>query len=211
MAFPTNSVLDNFDRSNTGPPPSASWSTIVAGHKILSDLLRSNASWSQCASGWNVATFGPDCEVFMTITTQPSSGGGYDVLARLTTLTSSTYDGYAFETMNAATDLLNYYRIDNGVFTQLGASINQAFASGDSIGLEVVGSTLTGYYKSGAGAWSAQATRTDTTYASAGYIGLWGMDDGTNGRMDNFGGGSLAAASGPSIPLLMAHYRRFRL
>jgi hypothetical protein len=56
----------------------------------------------------------------------------------------------------------------------------------------MIGSTITVYYKVGAGAWNSIGTRTDSTYTGSGYIGLW-ADCGTanSGKFDDLKGGTL--------------------
>ena len=46
MAFPTTGILDDFNRGNEGPPPSANWTTLVQGHKVVSNACTSNSTAS---------------------------------------------------------------------------------------------------------------------------------------------------------------------
>jgi hypothetical protein len=82
------------------------------------------------------------------------------------------------------------YRVDDNSNTLLGSSFSQAFTDGDSIGITHVGSTITIYFKSGAGSWTSLGTRTDGTYTGAGRIAIGGFDS-TSLTFDDFGGGAL--------------------
>jgi hypothetical protein len=63
-------------------------------------------------------------------------------------------------------------RVDAGVVTQLGAKLYQEFAAGDKLGLQMIGSTISAYYQAAGNSWTLLGSVTDSTYSSAGYIGL---------------------------------------
>lgn len=192
MAFPTTGILDSFDRANEGPPPSANWTTGVrgttSGLQVVSNAcVQTVADFNTADAWWNVGTFGPDSEVYVTYTTVQSGPDARLYLRLQQPGSSSTVDGY----LCLATDTsLSTYRLDNGAFTQLGATETITLASGDSLGIEGVGSTITPYQKTG-GVWSAITTRTDATYG-AGYIGM--ALSGTGWVVDGFGGGAVVTA-----------------
>lgn len=71
MAFPQRGISDDFNRANQGPPPSASWVTIVAGYKVDTNQLRTSASSDQ-GMYWNT-TDGPSCERYITLAALPST------------------------------------------------------------------------------------------------------------------------------------------
>lgn len=188
MAFPTTEILDNFNRANEGPPPSASWTNVYNGLKVSSNQCVGNTA-SDNISDWNVSTFGPDSECHAKIPVFPSAGTGIGLGCRLTTHGSSTQDGYWI--------IFSYYntlilgREDNGSFTQLGANISRTINEGDSIGIEVIGTSnnIKAYHKPSGGSWSSSlATRSDGTYTAAGYIGADNAH--TSGAIDDFGGGT---------------------
>jgi hypothetical protein len=189
MSFPTTSILDDFNRTAEGPPPSANW-TLVFGVGSKTDgtcLVRgSTGSGNDNGSYWNVETFGPDTEVFATVTTKT---GFCDLLVRLANVPGATTDGYSVA-INSSTNLVRHFRIDNAVFTLLGANESQTITNGDSWGYKMIGSTMQAYYKVGAGPWLAIGSgRSDSTYSAAGYIGL--TMESSSAQYDNFGGGSI--------------------
>ena len=63
------------------------------------------------------------------------------------------------------------YRIDGGPETQIGSTLYQTLSPGDRFGARMVGDTLSIYVDTGDG-WTVIGTASDSTYASAGYIGL---------------------------------------
>ena len=194
MAFPTTAVLDNFNRADGSPPSGWSQPLYTGDGNITINTNQLALSTGTAANGWlDGATYGPDCEVYCTIPTLPSDGNPTDLFARVADPGTATPDGYQLrQWQDASQDYFEVRRIDNGVGTTLGATINQTFAAGDSFGMSIVGSTIEVWYKPSAGAWTSLGTRTDGTYGSAGYLGIqiW---FGTV-RVDDFGGGTIAAA-----------------
>lgn len=193
-AFPVNSVLDNFNRANEGPPPSSNWTNWKGGNaKVVSNQWATDGITGDNGCYWNVQDYGPNSEVYITGTTL--SGTYMDVYLRLVDFGNGG-DGYDFS-MNDSSNNLKYFRIDNGGYTQLGATISNTVANGDSIGLEVIGSTLTGYFMASGGSWVGQTTRTDNTYSGAGKLAMTSIHLAT--RADNFGGGNTAQQFNQSV------------
>jgi hypothetical protein len=87
-----------------------------------------------------------------------------------------------------------YHRADNGVHTQLGATVTgSTFGNNDLLGLEMIGAALIIYTKIGGGGWGAiDAGRSDSTYTAAGQLGIRVEVD--VGRLDDFSGGTVVAA-----------------
>jgi hypothetical protein len=200
VTFPTTAILDTFTRANVGPPPSSSWTTDVrgfgdAGMKVSSNTVISNAVADAPASTWwNVGTFGPSSESYMTLSTLITSGQKAGPMVRISGPGTANADGYAIHWVYASggTDGIEIMRMDNGVFTQLGATISQDLAVGDSLGLEAIGSAITAYRKPSAGAWGSLGSRADATYSAAGFAGIY--QESTAGAWVNFGGGTVVAS-----------------
>jgi hypothetical protein len=199
MAFPTTSVLDNFTGTNGTDLPvySANWQATPTGGSALE--IQDNAATGTSAGGNNsnswVTDYGPDCEVYVTINTKPADGNVILLFARgLQTTSLLTVDGYVLRfVQNAGTDTFVIQRITNGAATSLSSTFNQEVTNGDSIGLEIVGNTLTAYYKSGGGAWTSLGSTTDSTYTGAGKLGI--LTSSTGVRLDDFGGGTYAGVT----------------
>lgn len=197
MAFPSTSVLDNFTGTNGTDLPvySANWQSAPAGGvnlEIQSNAATGTAAASNNTNSW-ATDFGPDCEIYVTITTKPADGNILLLVARGVQTTSlGTIDGYCLRFAPASgTDSLIIQRIDNGAQSNLVAPISQEVSNGDSLGLEIVGNTLTAYYKPSGGAWTSVGTVTDSTYTAAGKIGM--LTSSNTIRLDDFGGGTYVA------------------
>lgn len=199
MAFPTTSVLDSFTGTNGTDLPtySANWVVMTNATNLE---IQSNAATGTSGAGNNAntwtTTFNADCEVYGTVTTKPSDNDVIILLARLVQAGDlATVDGYGLRWLAlSGTDTLDIFSVTNGAITSIGAAVGQEITNGDSFGLEIVGTTLTCYYKSGAGAWTSLFSRTDSTYSAGGKIGLY--CDGSVVRLDEFGGGNYVAAGG---------------
>ena len=199
MAFPTTGILDDFNRSS---PASlgANWSVLQQFLGTGDLAITSNQAYNDKAIGnsyvfmyWNVAPYGPDCEVYMTLATAiPNSTADSFISALRIQEPTGSWDGYAL-TVNPAsgTEVWSISRVDNEVFTQLGATASQAVVNGDKVGFEAIVSTLKGYL----GSWTEILSRTDSTYGSAGYLGFYGTGTVVTWRYDDFGGGTIAAVA----------------
>ncbi len=89
----------------------------------------------------------------------------------------------------------------NNTTTKLGSTYSRTLTDGDTIKLEVSGTTLTPYHNG-----TALATQDDSSL-SAGYAGLYIAGAGGSFPMDDWEGGNVAAG-GLSIPVAMANYRQ---
>lgn len=188
MAFPENGILDDFNRGDEGPPMTG-WGDLINGLVVSSNACTLSAAGAN-TSYYDTILTDDDCEVYFTITVAPTTNRNVVVYARLKDVGSSaTVDGYLMR-YTEGTDILQIARLDNGSETVLGADISQSLTDGDKMGLEIVGDTLTAYVDTGGG-WTSVGSRTDSTYADAGYIGA-GI--GGNGTIDDFGGGGLSGA-----------------
>lgn len=201
MAFPTTSILETFTGSNGTSPPNANWQNVINGIQIQGNQGKGTTNNASNLAMWKTSTFGPDCEVFATMAaaTGFDSNNALVLYARLTTLVSSTFDGYAVAYLELSSDnIICAYRIDNGAYTQLGTNFIQTLSSGDALGLEIVGSgagNIRVYRKPAGGSWDATPliTFTDSTYTAAGYIGM-SIED-TSGILDDFGGGTISSGA----------------
>jgi hypothetical protein len=189
MAFPSNGLIDNFNRSNEGPPMTG-WADLAGGLRVSSNTAVANAIGLNISYYTTILTEA-DCEVYVTIATVPSSNRSMYVCALLGDISGSSFDGYALKFNKVSgTDTLQIVRFDDGVETVLGANFSQELVAGNKFGLEIVAGTLTAYVDTGSG-WTSLGSRTDSTYTTAGYLGL-GM---SSGAVDDFGGGGLASSS----------------
>jgi hypothetical protein len=123
-------------------------------------------------------------EVYATF----SSDKSLALFGRIRNPGTSSLSGYAVE-FHAELGGVYVYRVTNNVYSSaLGGPIAATFGRGARVGISIVGSTINVWLNTGAG-WVKVGSRTDATYAAAGFIGaeLYG---GTNRSFDDFGGGT---------------------
>lgn len=194
MLFPSTSILDDFNRANTGPPPSASWTTVTNGLKVVSNVAAPVSASTGVSNSvyWNASTFGPNMEIFCDLGTR---GGTFDEVDMYLRANTAISVGYTILWYNSVVEV--YQKPDE--VTKIGASITRVIAAGDSLGASVYGSTIYIYYKASGSSWSLIGTRTDSTNSGNSgndRLGL-GIFSGTdvNMRLDNFGGGTIVTPS----------------
>jgi hypothetical protein len=204
VAFPTTSVLDNFNRANGAL--GADWSTLggTSGQpSIVSNAVSSTTDYT--GAWWDTSSFGPDSEVFISC---PTAGDPYwGLFARLAD-PGGSYDGYQASWASNGTGNLTLQRLDNGVQTPLGSAVTLSKANGDKLGLEVTGTspniTVRCYTDTGSG-WTQRIEVTgETSYSAAGFLGFDRYDPGDGGNLDDFGGGTVVAAAAAIPSLVMA-------
>lgn len=205
MAFPTTGILDNFDRVDEGPPPSASWQSGGPSASSSSMKVTSNAMTDPSAGNGAVwgTSVGPDTECYITASTIIDNLDQLKIWLRLVTPGSTAVDGYQAKWLRDDSKpgaQVSLFRIDNNVATQLGTTFSDTggtLASGNKFGADMVGSTITAYINRGS--WVSETSNSgDTTYTAAGFIAL-SVNNNTN-VLDDFGGGTVV--SGPNPPLL---------
>jgi hypothetical protein len=198
MAFGDSAVLrDDFTGTNGSNIDSAKWTPDAYGAGDSSPTIQSNSATSPgsgyASAYYDDASFGADCEVYITIATRPGSANDVGVLLRMQSPGTSGMDGYSAQhAVNAGTDQWRIVRIDNGVETQLGALVDLESANGDKLGIEAIGSDIAVYRNNG-GTWTQLATRTDSTYSGAGYTGFYCI--GTTVRLDDFYAGTVVVSA----------------
>jgi parallel beta-helix repeat protein len=204
--FPTTGTLDNFNRSNEGPPPSASWAntTGLSGSLQVTSNQAAGSSASPAAGTnaayWNVTTFGPEAEAFVTVATKPGTNQGVAVAVRLREVGTVNVDGYrCLFVTRSGTDEFLIQRVDNGTTTTLGAVMAQELSAGQKFGCEAIGSTIALYYYNGS-TWASLGSRTDSTYPAAGYIGADSTS--TTARLDDFSGGTRNQEADVTAPVI---------
>src|SRR5215204_5547888 len=129
--FPTTSVLDDFNRANEGPPPSASWGGVIAsgqgGLKVVSNKVTWNAS--DDGTGYWGTQFNANQDAFVHLT--DITGSSIILLyARLLSPGTASPDGY-FVRYDASGSDSSIYRMDDGTGTLLVGLGANSLNSGD--------------------------------------------------------------------------------
>jgi hypothetical protein len=223
VAFPVTGTLDSFDRANSATL-GANWTKNIIGAGATDIKLDTNRAYPDALNAtvtawWNPAQFGADCEAYVTY---PSGAAGFDdfdqtwetdawLFFRIQSPGSAAADGYTFVSYDTGNPGIGlgavFHRIDNGALTKLGNTYPAAtVAAGEKRGISIVGNTMSWYYNT-TGTWvSGGTTRTDSTYAAAGYIGIGASRTNVGAAvpaMDDFGGGTITAAVSTDVMLPM--------
>ena len=205
-AFPTTSVLDNFTGSDEDPI-ATNWAgpirvDVSNQMRRVSNAARSVVGGAACSSYYDIGTFGPDSEAFMTWSTVTTTDNDHlDLFMRISSPGTAGQVDYYFANFikyaGAADSIAWQYTLDGVGPTLIGSEQFTAdFAAGDAAGAEVIGSTLQAYRKPSGGSWETfGSSRSDSNVTAAGYIGIGGADNSTS-IFDDFGGGTVVAAGG---------------
>jgi len=196
MAAPVTGILDAFDRANESPL-AGSWSHVInpdmdeeTGLYLSNQTVYNHAEFATATAWYNASTFGADQEAYGTLA-YPSAPY-HRLYVRLTSPGTGNVSGY-YCTYQNVSGVVSLARIDSGAETLLESVLTGVLY--DKLWLSAVGSTLTvyGYYN---GAWQTALTKTDATYASAGYVGMGMIATGADESItfDDFGGGSTQIA-----------------
>jgi hypothetical protein len=191
-------TLDNFDRANEDPLSNGgAWGGALFNSDQTLEVASNVAGGldSTFSNSYYATSFGPDCECWCDIPTIGASSSVFLYLRVAGQGGTNTVDGYEVELNNSA-NTIALSRLDNEVGTQLGATTSFSPANGDSVGISAIGSTIEMWYIDASvapGTWVSGGQRTDATYGAAGKIGV--MLATTSDRIDNFGGGTVAAAA----------------
>lgn len=195
MAFPTPSVLDNFNRSNEDPlSDGGKWSgPIFTGDddmKLVSSVALQSGTASFGDGYRNDQNYGPIVDCYATVGTKPGTDGGLVLYYRITGEGGGSADGYGVDMyVQSGTDVLGLIRFDNDVSTVVGTIATVEFAAGDSFGVRCGGSFHLGYRKPSGGSWTYLGQLTDSTYSAAGKVGI-GTEGTLTGTIDDFGAGT---------------------
>lgn len=192
---PTAALISQFNEANNNALGTGWTEGDILG--ISGTTLQINSNSVNNGSGaTSVArrstTYGPDSEFYMDIPTLPGNGEWIGFFVRCTPTTNT--NGYVVEIYNdGGSQDIYIFRVTSNSYTQLGAALTNAAQAGDSLMIQAVGSSIN-IERQRSGTWSVIATRTDSTYNSAGNIGFYG--NGTTFRLDNAGGGDYIEPSG---------------
>lgn len=191
MAFPTTSRLDDFNRANDTASLGANWtSPLESGFSslgIISNQAYAAADFKD--DYWNTS-YAADQETWVTLPALVGAGGPSQLWARVQNPGGGSLNGYWLQVLSTGGWTLG--KTVAGAITTLGSGGGAGgVAAGDKIGLECIGTAISGYrYR--AGAWSLLETVADSAVSGTGYIGLQVRGDATAvARFDDFSGGNL--------------------
>ena len=205
MSFPTTPVLDDFDRGDSATTIGGDWAMFMRSAGSYDMGISSKEAYNPDSEYngliYDAAQYGPACEVYAFLGTLPDlDSNGFKLYARQrdVVVDAWNFDGYrmlSYPYVDGGTKInLSLARVDDNVETQLGASVGGlAGVNGDAFGMRLRGSSIEGWYRSSGESWAWKLSRSDATYAAAGYLGFFSGSEGT-WRMGPFGGGTVAGA-----------------
>lgn len=195
-AFPTTAVLDNMNRTENPISNGGNWTNSILA---LDNTIQTNGTTAVLGTAggafgsayWSAATFGPDSEVYMTVTTLPGTGEVVEVWLNIRDGDGAAPDGYFLDVAKTAgsADWSIWTSVD-GTQAQIAGPTTSSLSINDQIGLERIGTTLTGY-KNGVAVLSV--VDSNAGIPSTGNIGL--VIQQTTAAVDNFGGGTITAGA----------------
>lgn len=192
MAFPSTSVLDNFNRANGSL--GGGWGGDTAYYSIASNQCNVDyAGWHPIA--YATTEYGTDQEVYVTVATRAGTESAYEIFVKMQT-SAPTGDGdfeaiYIYWAPGASgTFAVESYDTTNGYQTR-GSWTGQSLSNGDVIGARCEPDGTLTVYKNGTEVGSCDCSGWPY-YDQTGYIGLAPYVV-QNARLDDFGGGDFAA------------------
>ncbi len=216
--FPITSILDNFNRANENPLANGTWTCPMIGGFANLQIVSNQVDSSGGGDGscyWSAASFGADAEAYVTISTLPSAPDCVTLMARTSGENSSSFNGYQAvycAVSGANNDTFTLRRWLNASFVAIASGIQEASA-GDSIGIEVIGTTVRMLYKPAAGSWTQILSTTNSEVSGSGHVGL--SVNGQTARVDDFGGGTYTGAGvvimSSSTPAIATGRVKYRL
>jgi hypothetical protein len=207
-----SALLDDFTGADE-TPIATNWSgPIYSGTgemRRLSNQLAGQAAAAHSTGYYDIATFGPDCEVYGTYAAFLNNNNYINLYARIANPNSGSLNGYQLEVLylSGSADTWKLSSIVAGTVTQLGATMTQDVTAGDSCLLECIGDQISAYYKSGGGGWTLIGTRTDSSVTAAGYLGAALFGNTPSMRLDDFSGGTLTSTPGPALQVVRSSLR----
>jgi hypothetical protein len=186
---PSTGLLDSF----TGAPGalSASWQSPALSDPGTVAIASSGVTAGSTAASsatWSATTFTANQEAYLTVPVLPRSGDFIQVIGRLDKLGATGESCYLLRVTPSTSTWDVRKKISGATSTSI-RSFNAPFAAGDSMALQLVGSTVNVFRRPAGGSWSLVGSATDTAITGAGYLAFTLGD--TTARGGSFGGGGL--------------------
>lgn len=140
-AFPVAGLLDDFNRSDEGPPPSSSWTNNGAnGPGVISNVAGAVTAGGQ--TRWNIP-IEANQECRFTLSVLPGDTSFVSLLARFNTTFDAGYElivtrNDAGDDLVSLWDTVDAVELDNAIIT---------LQAGDEFGLRCYSNTILGYYR----------------------------------------------------------------
>lgn len=204
MAFPTLGILDDFNSgASQNLTARTGWGAVVltsGDATFVTDITPIQATVTAGPGSNYYDTSSADAEAYCKLAAFNPNNNEFFLATRITAVGASpTY--YALDLANSGLNDFQIVKVVAGTRTLIGSTITQAITNGDSVGISVVGTQVTSFYKSGAGAWVQKDTVSDSSISGSGFVGGVRATFTGSVSIDDFGGGGLASAPGPRATL----------
>ena len=191
-AFPSTTVLDNFNRANGAI--GGNWSGVSGGYNITSNQLHVGTGGDIY---WNPTIFGSNQEAYYTLASIDPNGSEIDLLLKAQ---NPNYIGngvleVSYDPHGHQVSVWTYTSTSGWV--QQGATMPVTFNAGDQFGARAMVDGTVNVYRNGALLGSAGVTSWPY-YNAGGYIGLWTVNAAAT-VVDDFGGGGVTSALAPTF------------
>jgi len=187
-SFPTTGLLDNFNRLNG--VIGAGWAGDTGGFAINNNRLDVGSGGDVL---WTNSSFGSSQEAYVTLSTIDASAVEINLV--LKSQSQSQWQSGAlviwYYPSGGWVSVWTYAPV--GGWLQWGANIPLTLVNGDRLGTRATANGTVQVYRNN----TLVATRTVSSWpfaAASGYIGLW-LEGGSNGFLDDFGGGNVGTGS----------------
>lgn len=200
-SFPQNTTLIDDFNDGTAPVKPGVWAGKVGSASVPDITVIANQLGAASAgdNGYTIASFGPDVDFFIDCVVAPAAASYVAFFFALTT-PAGAFDGYALVISQGSpndTWQLRRYTAGANAATVASGTSPTLVGGTDSVGVGMVGTTLTAYKKSGAGAWTSVVSGADSAHTQAGRFGM--ELGGTTQRWDNLSGGTVASSGDATV------------
>lgn len=129
------------------------WSVEYLGLILDGNEIAGNVAGYDNIGYWDTETFGPNTQVYATITTKPAVDEYIELLMRFDPVLGN---GYAMRfTTLSGTDKIEIRKYDTWISEQLGDDIELELAPGDALGFEIIKQVMQVYHKAVGNPWFA--------------------------------------------------------
>lgn len=187
---PQTGILDNFNRPDEGPPPSANWDSSTDSFRVVSNEAVGDEGKTTVGNSWTTP-FNADSEAYVTITSWDSSGV-VDIMVRYDIDNSTGY--------MVSLDVDGHFVIGEVPWVQLGYINIGSTSNGDSILIRAIGNTISALYKPMSGEWSQVLSISNSTYTNTGKLRIQSAGNVFAPHLDNFGGGEITGPTPTPTP-----------
>jgi hypothetical protein len=196
-AGPLTPLLDDFARPDNTGPPGPSWThMVVSSTSSTNDLFLTGQQMTgkpgSNADYWNPQAYGPDSEVWLTVTAKPTVDLDPVVLGlrfqNPGAANASGYQAYYIYRSKQADQYKIIARVNGTTSVTLATVNGPTLNPGDRLLFRAIGTTLE-LWRSSAATWTRILSATDGTYQGAGYLNLTARNGAV--RLTGFGGGTL--------------------